>query len=106
MYSVQFWLMLSLCFQGDPGKWPPAGVTEGELQGKKMVIIQTTNHINVSTESADLASRLLLPALHLSSSPSLSFLLVKLMSEPAYGFVLFDYITGNLQEQTDRSQLL
>ncbi|CAJ1076690.1 coatomer subunit zeta-2 isoform X2 [Xyrichtys novacula] len=30
----------------------------------------------------------------------------RLMSEQAYGFVLFDYITGNLEGQTDRSQLL
>ncbi|XP_070403095.1 coatomer subunit zeta-2 isoform X3 [Nothobranchius furzeri] len=30
----------------------------------------------------------------------------RLLSEPAYGFVLFDYITGNLEAQTDRSQLL
>lgn len=28
------------------------------------------------------------------------------MSEPTYGFVLFDYISGNLEEQTDKSQLL
>ncbi|XP_034046902.1 coatomer subunit zeta-1-like [Thalassophryne amazonica] len=28
----------------------------------------------------------------------------KQMSEPAYGFVLFDYITGNLDGQTDRNQ--
>lgn len=28
------------------------------------------------------------------------------MSEPAYGFVLFDYITGNLEGQTDKSQPL
>ena len=30
----------------------------------------------------------------------------QLVSEQAYGFVLFDYITGNLEAQTDRSQLL
>lgn len=30
----------------------------------------------------------------------------QLMSEPAYGFVLFDYITGNLEGQADKSQQL
>nr|XP_029136543.1 coatomer subunit zeta-1-like isoform X2 [Labrus bergylta] len=30
----------------------------------------------------------------------------RLMSEQAYGFVLFDYITGNLEGQTDKNQLL
>ncbi|XP_051905766.1 coatomer subunit zeta-2 isoform X2 [Hippocampus zosterae] len=30
----------------------------------------------------------------------------RLVSEPAYGFVLFDHITGNLQAQTDKNQLL
>ncbi|XP_061555580.1 coatomer subunit zeta-2 isoform X5 [Phycodurus eques] len=30
----------------------------------------------------------------------------RLVSEPAYGFVLFDHITGNIQAQTDKSQLL
>lgn len=40
-------------------------------------------------------------------SPSLSSSdWYQLMSEPAYGFVLFDYITGNVEAQTDRSQLL
>ncbi|KAM3598041.1 uncharacterized protein V6R79_012657 [Siganus canaliculatus] len=30
----------------------------------------------------------------------------RLTAEPAYGFVLFDYITGNLEGQTDSSQPL
>lgn len=30
----------------------------------------------------------------------------QLMSEQAYGFVLFDYITGNLEGQADKSQRL
>lgn len=28
------------------------------------------------------------------------------VSEPAYGFILFDYITGNVEGQADKSQLL
>lgn len=47
-----------------------------------------------------------LPHLSVSPSPCLSSDWCQLMSEPAYGFVLFDYITGNLEAQTDRSQLL
>lgn len=54
-----------------------------------------------------LAPCLLLPALPFSPSPCLSSPdWCQLMSEPAYGFVLFDYITGNLEGQTDRNQLL
>lgn len=45
--------------------------------------------------------------LSFSPSPGLSSSdWCQLMSEPAYGFVLFDYITGNLEGQADKSQLL
>lgn len=30
----------------------------------------------------------------------------QLLSEPAFGFVLFDYITGNLEGQADKTQQL
>uniref|UniRef100_A0A8C7YYC4 Coatomer subunit zeta n=1 Tax=Oryzias sinensis TaxID=183150 RepID=A0A8C7YYC4_9TELE len=30
----------------------------------------------------------------------------RLLSEPAFGFVLFDYITGNLEGQADKTQQL
>lgn len=46
---------------------------------------------------------------YLSSSASSCFSssdCCQLMSEPAYGFVLIDYITSNLDGQTDKSQLL
>lgn len=53
------------------------------------------------------SSCLLLPALPFFSSPCLlSSDWCQQMSEPAYGFVLFDYISGNLEGQIDKSQLL
>ena len=40
------------------------------------------------------------------SPPHSLFLLVQLVSEQAYGFVLFDYITGSLEGEAERGQLL
>ena len=47
------------------------------------------------------------PSLPQSPPPPYSlFLLVQLVSEQAYGFFLFDYITGSLEGEAERGQLL